>query len=184
VLATHHLQTGAAAAAVLAARTRAGQHLGLVPYGYRAHTARSTYSRAGSSTGAGPRLRRDPRTASVVHEMFCWRGIERVGDAIILGRLRADPDRYPPPVRGPGRPPGWTRGQVRHILANPVYTGHTVRGRTRGGDAVPQSAWITSAPDNHPVLVDPHLFDAAQQPLTTRERPARRRPDHRNRGPR
>jgi hypothetical protein len=41
-----------------------------------------------------------------VHEMFCWRGSERVGDAVILARLRADPDRYPPPARRPGRTSG------------------------------------------------------------------------------
>lgn len=153
-LTRHHARTGVLAHAAIAARVRAGDQVGAVPYGYR--------------RGEGPRRRLivDEPTAAVVVRIFTWRATSRIGATRIAGRLDADPDRYPPPLDTRGVRRRWTRGLVRHILANPAYTGRHVWGRTHHGRPVPAAGWVASAPNAHPRLVDDLTFNAAQRLLS------------------
>lgn len=153
LLARHHARTGAQARSAIADRIRAGEQVGAVPYGYR------------SCDGPRRRLAVDESTAAVVAQIFTWRATDRIGATVIARRLHADPERYPPPRDTTGTRRRWTRGTVRHILANPAYTGRRVWGRTHQGRPVPAHQWAASAHDAHAALIDDLTFHAAQRPL-------------------
>lgn len=153
LLARHHARTGAQARTAVAERIRAGEQVGALPYGYR------------SCNGPRRGLGVDESTAPVVVQIFTWRVTDRIGATVIARRLDADPDRYPPPRDTSGARRRWTRGIVRHILANPVYTGRRVWGRTHQGRPAPAHRWATSAHDAYPALIDDLTFHAAQRPL-------------------
>jgi len=100
----------------------------------------------------------------VVTLIYQWRVSGHLGLPTIAARLNADPDRYPPPSTDSG----WSPATVRHILADPKYTGYMVLGRTRRaktGKAQPMPAgqWIWSAHPTHEALVDKATWDAAQR---------------------
>lgn len=153
------VRAGARAQVVIAERVRAGQHVGAAPYGYQV-----------SGSGARRRLRIDRTEAAVVRQIFDWRIADKVGATVITRRLMADPQRFPPPRGRDGRPRPWIAKSVTRLLTNPVYTGHTMWGRTRHGRSLPPEQWVTSSDGAHYPLIDPTVFLLAQRPLRSRRR--------------
>lgn len=86
---------------------------------------------AGATT---TRLVPDPIRAPVIHQIFTWRAVERLGYAAIAALLNADLERHPPPVStDPARSKEcWSRSSVREVLINPKYTGYMVYNRRSG----------------------------------------------------
>lgn len=167
-LARHHAFTGALARAAVADRIRAGEHLGAAPYGYRVRTGALD---VGGSAAPTRGLIPDETTAAVVRQIFTWRATDRIGPTVIARRLTVDPQRYPPLQRADGSSRRWTRGIVRHILTNPVYSGHRTSGRTRQGRPTSAQQWVASPADAYPPLVDQLTFNAAQRPFSETARP-------------
>ncbi|MCK2239785.1 MULTISPECIES: recombinase family protein [unclassified Crossiella] len=161
VLADYHAENIRRARDAVAELIRAGFHLGPTPYGYRAVPVRGPAR--SSRAGRRVRLVADPVTGRVVSAIFRWRVHERLGHTAILARLTADPHRYPAPTSpATGQPGTWAASTIRHILANPRYTGCQVHGRRVAGRAVPPQAWVRSAPDAHEPLVEEATFARAQ----------------------
>jgi len=152
-LARHHTLTGALARAAVADRTRAGEHLDAAPYGYRIRV-----------------VPEDPHALAARGVLIPDESTDRIGPTVIAPRLTADPQRYPPPRRAVGTARPWTRGIVRHILANPVYIGHRTWCRTQQGRPTPARQWVASPRNAHPSLVDQLTFNAAQRPLSETEK--------------
>jgi hypothetical protein len=135
-----------------------GWHIGRMPYGYRADTVVVDGVRR-------TRLLVDPVHAPVVRAIFTLRvqdGLGVVGIARALNAHAAHGDADLPHTAGASR--RWSAGAVRAILANPVYTGHHVRGRRDAtGRTRPLQEWMWSADTVHEPIVSRDVFVAGQQ---------------------
>ncbi|WP_045876486.1 recombinase family protein [Pseudofrankia sp. DC12] len=158
LLAAHHAWTTDRARHAQIALVRAGYHLGPVPYGYQALHDLPTHS----GTRRHIRLATNPRTACVVAQIYRWRVEDNLTDRSIMTRLRGIADLALIPIDPTtGLPRPWTLAAVSRVLANPVYTGATVWGRTRHGQPVPPDQW-TIHPGAHEPIIDGHTFHQAQ----------------------
>ncbi len=122
--------------------TRQGWNVGRSPYGYVADKIPHSVPARGAERITKSRLVPDPLIAPVVHQIFMWRVVDRLGYAEITDRLNTDLDRYPSPVSpDPARQRDyWSRYWAREILLNPKYTGYMVRSlRTRVTSSCPMS---------------------------------------------
>ncbi len=158
------------------------------PYGYRYITVHDGKGQA--------RFELIPEQAGVVKDIFTWVGRERCTLGEVCRRLQ-----------GAGRLTAtgkhiWSRQTVWHILQNPVYQGTPAYGKThmmprtrksrprpsRGRPAEPRRSGSARAVDRQewlfmpaPAIVDPALFNAAQEQLRENRSRARlgpRRPGH------
>jgi hypothetical protein len=148
---------------------RCGQHLGAAPYGHRV-TAADQRGPAPSRPRVTRTLTPDLDTAEAVPWIFHFRASRGLSHAAIARELAADTRIYPEqidPTTGARRP--WTAKRVRAILANPVYTGHQVWGRTRDGRPLPPSEWVLSPTVVHEPLITRNLFLLAQPPAQALE---------------
>lgn len=155
LLAAHHAWTTERARRAQIDIVLAGYHLGPVPYGYLP-------LRVGPAKQRRVRLVVDPGPASVVAAIYHWRIDDRLTPTAITTRLRglAHPTLAPiDPTTGFPRP--WTSGTVARILANPVYTGAAVWGRTQAGRPVPPDLWIIR-PGAHQPIIDGRTFHHVQ----------------------
>jgi len=157
LLAAHHAWTTDRARRAQIAIVREGYHLGPIPYGYlqrRVPTQDAGHRRV--------RLAVNPGRASVVAAIYRWRIEDRLTTRSITTRLHglAHPALT---LRDPntGDPRPWTPAAVTHILANPVYTGATVWGRTRAGRPVPPDEWVIRLGAHQPII-DGRTFHRAQ----------------------
>ena len=162
---------------------------GRVPYGYLLVDAGPHPNRAEARRGR--RLYRydaDPNTAPTVKWMFA----ARLAGFSLARITRALNDQHIPcpsaedPEANPHRTGGeWTLGTVREILANPVYTGRMVWGRSRVDYELVDPAntglghrrtrrrassdrWVISVPRPHPALVSEPDFVIVQNMRATR----------------
>jgi hypothetical protein len=171
IVADYHAALARQARARTIDLVRAGYHIGPAPYGYRARRAHPALPGVGARSRV--RLVPDPVTAPVVSRIFHWRLEERLSCAAIAARLGSDPVGWPAPIHpATGRPRSWNPRIVRAILANPVYTGRTIWGRTRHGHQLPAQRWITSAPVAHRALTDDRTFARVTATFTSPARHA------------
>jgi hypothetical protein len=157
LLAAHHAQTTERARLAQIALVRGGYHLGPIPYGYLPlHVP---------APGGGRRRVRlvvDLGPASVVAAIYHWRIEDRLTPRAITTRLRGIPDPTLLPVDpASGLPRPWSPAAVARILANPVYTGATVWGRTHAGRPVPPDEWVICLGAHQPII-DGRTFYRAQ----------------------
>jgi len=78
--------------------TRQGWNVGRPPYGYLAEKIPHPVPARRAEGRTKSRLVPDPARARVVHEIFTWRTVDRLGYAEIAKRLNSDLERYPPPI--------------------------------------------------------------------------------------
>jgi site-specific DNA recombinase len=141
-----------------------GWNSGRVPYGYLADKIPHPVPAKREEGKTKTRLVLDPDRAPVVQLIYHWRVKEQLGHETIRDRLNADLISYPPPQNpNPKQQAGvWTVGAVRHILANPKYTGFMVwnlrdsKYRTKD-----PSEWVWSAEPAHQAVISRTLFDQA-----------------------
>ncbi|MGH2705780.1 MAG: recombinase family protein [Actinomycetota bacterium] len=110
----------------------------------------------------------------MVHQIFTWRVVERLGYAAIATRLNADLNRYPPPASpDPARRREcWGRSSVYEILKNPKYTGYMVwnrRATKKGGRVNPPDTWVWSPEPTHEPIVTMEIYQAAASVAGTRK---------------
>ena len=161
VIAAYHAETARRSRVRTVELVLAGCHVGRIPFGYRA-TSRGRRSRA-----EGTDLAIEPIEAATVAMMFSWRTRDRLGLTEIARRLNAA--RYPRPVHSATLlEVGWTSGRVAAILANPVYTGRSVWGRTRDGRPAPVELWVLSGRREYVAVVSDDEFLAAQHDAARR----------------
>jgi site-specific DNA recombinase len=146
--------------------TRQGWNVGRPPYGYVADKSPHPVPARRAEGRTKSRLAPDPTRALIVHQIFTWRTVDRLGYAEITERLNSDLERYPPPVSpDPARcRDRWSRSSVHDILANPKYTGDMVwnrRATKKGGRFNPPEAWVWSEMATHEPIVTRQMFDAA-----------------------
>ena len=146
--------------------TRQGWNVGQPPYGYLAEKIPHPVPARRAEGRTKSRLVPDPVRAPVVHQIFMWRIVERLGYAAITERLNADLETYPSPVSpDPARRRDyWCRSAVRDLLHNPKYTGFMVwnrRATKKGGKVNPPDAWVWSAEPTHEPIVAREVFEAA-----------------------
>jgi hypothetical protein len=104
----------------------------------------------------------EPIEAATVAMMFSWRTRDELGLTEIARRLNAA--RYPRPVHPTTLlEVAWTSGHVAAILANPVYSGRSVWGRSRDGRPVPAELWVLSSRQAYLAVVSDDEFLAAQR---------------------
>jgi hypothetical protein len=137
LLADHHAWITERARAAQIDLVRAGFHLGPVPLGYRPR--RITELGTDGQVRQGIRLTIAPSPAHVIALIYRWRVEDELGPRAIATRLRVVHNDLLAPLVGPatGRPWQLTSTNVARVLANPVYTGATVWGRTHAGQPVP-----------------------------------------------
>ncbi|KPM52728.1 recombinase [Frankia sp. R43] len=167
LLAEHHAWTTELARAAQIDLVRAGFHLGPVPLGYRPR--RVTEVGTDGRVRQGIRLVVAPGPAYIIGTIYQWRVEDELSPRAIATRLRAvHNDRLVPLVNATTKRP-WqlTSTNVARVLANPVYTGATVWGRTHAGQPVPPDKWIV-CPHAHQPIIDGRTFFRAQL-LTTPE---------------
>lgn len=161
VIAAYHAETARRSRARTVELVLSGRHVGRVPFGYRA-TARGRRGRA-----EGTSLAIEPIEAATVAMMFSWRTRDGLGLTEIARRLNAA--RYPRPVHPTTLlEVAWTCGHVAAILANPMYSGRSVWGRSRAGRPVPAELWVLSSRQAYLAVVSDDEF------LTAQRDPARR----------
>ncbi|ABW11968.1 Recombinase [Parafrankia sp. EAN1pec] len=161
LLADHHAWTTERARQAQIDLVRAGFHLGPVPFGYRAQ--RVTVFDLHGQPQRRVRLIVDPGriAAAVVATIYQWRVDDQLSPAAIATRLRSIP-RMPSPIDPATRTPrAWTTDRVSRVLANPVYTGAAVWGRTHGRRPVPPDQWIVCR-NAHEPIIDGWTFHRAQ----------------------
>ena len=148
--------------------TRQGWNIGKPAYGYLAEKVEHPVPARRAEGKTKSRLLPDPLRAPVVHQIFMWRAVERLGYRVIADRLNSKPSEYPPPVPvDPTRACGyWTGSNVREILHNPKYLGYMVwnrRGQSSKGRGKlnPPTEWVWSPMPTHEPLVTGELFTAA-----------------------
>jgi site-specific DNA recombinase len=154
--------------------TRQGWNVGRPPYGYVADRIPHPVPARRAEGKTKSRLVPDPLRAPVVHQIFTWRVVDRLGYAEITDRLNTDLDRYPSPVSpDPARQRDyWSRYSAREILLNPKYTGYMVwnrRATKKGGKVNPPEAWVWSAEPTHEPIVSREMFEAAMGTARTRQ---------------
>uniref|UniRef100_UPI002AD2FEAA recombinase family protein n=1 Tax=Frankia sp. Cr1 TaxID=3073931 RepID=UPI002AD2FEAA len=160
ILADYHAQTTARARQAQIDLVRAGYHLGPAPYGYR-----PLHLPVVDEDGTIRRrtcLAVDPTTAGTIMAIFQLRVTGQLAPAAIARRLADEPGWYPAPTdptTGDRRP--WSAHLVGRILANPVYTGATVWGRTAGGRPMPPDTWVICSYAHEPII-DGRMFFRAQ----------------------
>jgi hypothetical protein len=160
LLAAHHARTTERARQAQIDLVRAGFHLGPVPFGYQPH--RITVLDTDGQPRRRIRLVIDPGPAAVVAMIYRWRVDDRLSPSSIATRLSTTHDLLPTPVDPATRTPRpWTSDAVGRILANPVYTGATVWGRTNNGQPVPPDQWVI-CPHAHEPIIDGRTFFHAQ----------------------
>jgi DNA invertase Pin-like site-specific DNA recombinase len=108
--------------------TKQGWNVGRPPYGYVADKVPHPVPARRAEGRTKSKLAPDPERALVVHQIFKWRVVDRLGYAEIAERLNSDLERCPPPVSpDPARcRDRWSRSSVHDLLANPKYTGYMV----------------------------------------------------------
>jgi hypothetical protein len=155
LLAAHHAQTTERARLAQIALVRDGYHLGPIPYGYLPlHVPVAGRRRVRLVVDLGP--------ASVVAAIYHWRIEDRLTPRAITTRLEGSLDPSLGPVDpASGLPRPWSPAAVARILANPVYTGATVWGRTRAGRPVPPDEWVICLGAHQPII-DGRTFHRAQ----------------------
>ncbi len=159
-LAAHHAWTTERARQAQIDLVRAGFHLGPVPFGYQAH--RVTAIDRDGQPRRRVRLVIDPGPATAVATIYRWRVDDRLSPSSIATRLNGLQDLFLlpfDPTTGTPRP--WTSTAIGRVLANPVYTGATVWGRTNAGQAVPPDQWVI-CPHAHEPVIDGRTFYRAQ----------------------
>jgi len=159
LLAAHHAWTTQRARQAQIDLVRAGYHLGPVPFGYLPH--RVTVVDPDGQPRRRVRLVLDPAPASVVALIFQWRVDDRLTPSSIATRLRVVNDLHGIADPATGLPRPWASTSVSRVLANPVYTGATVWGRTANGQPVPPEHWVVCPYAHHPI-VDGQTFFRAQ----------------------
>ncbi|WP_256788713.1 recombinase family protein [Frankia sp. AvcI1] len=160
LLAAHHTWTTERARAAQIDLVRAGFHLGSIPFGYQPH--RVTLPDAVGRPHRRVRLVVDPGPANVVAAIYRWRVDDRLSPRSIATRLHGLGSQFfTPGEPASGLPRPWTPTAISRILANPVYTGATVWGRTRGGQPVAPEHWII-CPHAHQPIIDGRTFLHAQ----------------------
>ncbi|WP_045875830.1 recombinase family protein [Pseudofrankia sp. DC12] len=159
LLAAHHAWTTERARHAQIDLVRAGFHLGPVPYGYLPHQV-SVPDQHGQSRRR-MLLVLDPEPAAVVGLIFQWRVEDRLTPSAIVTRLLIVDDLYGIADPATGLPRPWTPASVGRILANPVYTGATVWGRTHAGRPVPPEHWVVCLHAHRPII-DGRTFYRAQ----------------------
>ncbi|ONH25235.1 recombinase family protein [Pseudofrankia asymbiotica] len=160
LLAAHHAWTTERARQAQIDLVRAGYHLGPVPYGYQPH--RVTLFNHQGQPRRHVRLVIDPGPAALVATIFRLRVDHQVPTSSIatsLQRIQNQWSDISDPATGLPRP--WTSTSVGRILANPVYTGATVWGRTANGQPVPPDQWVI-CPHAHEPIIDGRTFHRAQ----------------------
>jgi hypothetical protein len=99
--------------------------------------------------------------AAAVALAFSWRTQDGLEAAEIARRLNAA--RYPRPVNPRTRlEVAWTGQRVLAMLADPVYSGRSVWGRTRDERPVPVTLWVLSARRECLAIVSDEQFLDAQ----------------------
>lgn len=162
LLAAHHVWTTERARAAQIDLVRAGFHLGPVPFGYLPHRVTVPVPDADGQPRRRVRLVLDPGPATVVATIYRWRVDDRLSLLSIATRLHGLGNLFFTLVDpATGRPRPWTSTAVSRVLANPVYTGATVWGRTRGGQPVPPEHWVV-CPHAHQPIIDGRTFFHAQ----------------------
>lgn len=73
-------------------------NVGRPPYGYLAEKIPHPVPARRAEGRTKSRLVPDPARARVVHEIFTWRTVDRLGYTEIAKRLNSDLERYPPPI--------------------------------------------------------------------------------------
>lgn len=154
--------------------TRQGWNVGRPPYGSVAEKVSHPVPARRAEGKTKSRLVPDPMRGPIVHQIFTWRLVDRLGYAEITDRLNSDLDLYPPPVSpDPARRKDhWSRYSVREILLNPKYTGYMVwnrRASKKGGKVNPPDQWVWSAEPTHEPIVSREMFDAAMATARTRQ---------------
>ncbi len=155
--------------------TKQGWNVGAAPYGYLLDKIPHPVPARRAEGRTKSRLAPDPERAPVIHQMFIWRAVERLGYPAITARLNADLERYPPPVSpDPARRKEyWSRSSVRDLLSNPKYTGYMVwnrRATKNGGRVNPPESWIWSQQPTHEPIVTREIFEAAAAVASQRQR--------------
>jgi hypothetical protein len=158
-VAAHHAWTTERARAAQVDLVRAGYHLGPVPYGYLP-------DQVSVLDPDGQRRRRvrlvlDPGPAAIIAMIFRWRIDDRLTPGFIVNRLRIVDDLHSVVDPATGVPRSWTSTSVGRVLANPVYTGATIWGRTHAGQLVPAEHWVV-CPHAHQPIIDGRTFYRAQ----------------------
>ncbi|KPM51487.1 recombinase [Frankia sp. B2] len=161
LLADHHAWTTERARAAQIDLVRAGFHLGPVPLGYRPR--RITELGTDGRVRQGIRLVIAPGPAYIIGTIYQWRVQDELSPRAIATRLRSVHNHRLVPLVSPatGRPWQLTSTNVARILANPVYTGATVWGRTHAGQPVPPDQWVV-CPYAHQPIIDGRTFFRAQ----------------------
>jgi site-specific DNA recombinase len=118
-------------------------------------------------------VRQDEAEAAVVATLFALYDDERCSLFSLASKLQREAIM---PPRGGRR---WNATTVRHILTNPVYTGHIYAGRIQASCSVgtprrtrPREEWIAVAPV--PAVVTQERFDRVQDKLAQNQQFARR----------
>lgn len=161
ILASYHAANLRAARSATERLVREGWHMGPVPYGYRPHRIRATYS--DHHRRMRMRLVPDPATAGAVGQIF-----DDYVHHLTLAQIRHRLARsgYPAPAHTTtGRAGPWTSEAVKSVLNNPKYLGYQVWGRHHHGRPAPRHHWVWSHTPAHRALVDAATFTAAQQRL-------------------
>jgi site-specific DNA recombinase len=118
-------------------------------------------------------VRQDEAEAAVVATLFALYADERCSLFSLASKLQREAIM---PPRGGRR---WNATTVRHILTNPVYTGHVYAGRIQASCGAgtprrtrPREEWIAVAPV--PAVVTQERFDRVQDKLAQNQQFARR----------
>ncbi|MFD0182990.1 recombinase family protein [Streptomyces sp. NPDC127133] len=150
----------------LCTHVREGWNIGKPPYGYRAKHYRHPNPVKAERGATKSRLEPDGIRAETVTQMAHWRYYERIGYAVIVDRLNADPDKYPPPEPpgGPSKARGaWSKSAVCEILRAPKYTGYQVFNRrarrSRSGAHNDPALWVWSPEPVHEPLIPKWMYD-------------------------
>ncbi|TCJ34693.1 recombinase family protein [Parafrankia sp. BMG5.11] len=161
LLADHHAWTTELARAAQIDLVRAGFHLGPVPLGYRPR--RITELGTDGRVRQGIRLAVAPGPAHVIALIYRWRVEDELSPRAIATRLRVVHNDLLAPLVNPATKRPWqlTSTNVARVLANPVYTGATVWGRTHAGKPVPPEHWVV-CPYAHQPIIDGRTFFRAQ----------------------
>jgi len=159
LLAAHHAWTTERAHQAQIDLARAGYHLGPAPFGYLPHRV-TVFDHEGRPRRR-IRLVIDPAPSAVVACIFQWRVDDRLTLSAIVNRLHIVNDLHGIADPATGLPRPWTSTAVNRVLANPVYTGATVWGRTHAGQPVPPEHWVV-CPHAHDPIVDGRTFFRAQ----------------------